>query len=199
MRVGTKSILFGVHNILVHPLSVAIAWWKLYGFPGDPRLWCAFILHDLGYWGLSAMESVGSETHVELGARIMTWLFGAPWGEFCASHSRCFARSRGVPVSQLCIADKLAFVLTPPWLYLPLARATGELQEYIAKSRERPVGSAAFTEEERKQIESEDPRLWLEGLQNYTRRWIEQHGNGGVGTWTGIAAQRNALPFWRAR
>lgn len=193
MRVGTKSVLFGVHSLLVHPVSVAAAWWKFYGFPWDPRLWCAFIVHDLGYWGLPAMESIESEAHVELGARTMTWLFGPLWGEFCASHSRCFARSRGLPISQLCIADKLAFVLTPPWLYLPLARATGELQEYIAKSREGRGASLDFTEEERKHIESEDPRLWLEGLQNYTRRWIDQHRSGGVGTWTGITAQRSTF------
>ena len=33
MRVGTKSMLFGVHNFLVHAPLVGIAWWKLYGFP----------------------------------------------------------------------------------------------------------------------------------------------------------------------
>lgn len=199
MCVGTKSILFGVHNFVIHPVSVALAWWKLYGFPWDPRLWCAFIVHDLGYWGRSAMESAESETHVELGARIMTWLFGPRWGEFCATHSRCFARARGLPVSQLCVADKLAFVLTPPWLYLPLARGTGELQEYIAKSRERRAASMTFTAEEWTQIDSEDPRLWLEGLKDYTRRWIDAQRTGGMGTWTGIPAQRHAFIAGRAR
>ncbi len=33
MCVGTKSILFGVHNLVIHPVPVALAWWKLYGFP----------------------------------------------------------------------------------------------------------------------------------------------------------------------
>ena len=39
MRVGTKSVIFGVHSILVHPFFVAYAWSRLFGFPWDPRLW----------------------------------------------------------------------------------------------------------------------------------------------------------------
>ena len=76
MRVGTKSILFGVHNFVVHPPLVGFAWWKLYGFPRDPRLWFAFLLHDVGYFGKRSMEGPEGERHVELGARIMGRLFG---------------------------------------------------------------------------------------------------------------------------
>src|SRR5437868_6582638 len=49
MRVGTKSVLFGAHCFGIHFLFIALAWWKLYGFPWDPRLWLAFYLHDVGY------------------------------------------------------------------------------------------------------------------------------------------------------
>ncbi len=175
MCVGTKSILFGVHNLVIHPVSVALAWWKLYGFPWDPRLWCAFIVHDLGYWGRSAMESVESETHVELGANLMMSLFGARWGEFCRRHSRYYARSRGLAISRLCVADKLAFALTPAWLYLPLARASGELSEYIARSKERQAGDSSFAPDEWVLVNSDDPRSWLKGLQSYTYRWVLQH------------------------
>ena len=52
MKVGTKSLLFGAHNIFIHPFLVFIAWWRLYGFPADPRLWVAFIVHDWGYLAL---------------------------------------------------------------------------------------------------------------------------------------------------
>ena len=51
MRVGTKSVMFGVHSIFVHPFFVAWAWARLYGFPWDPRLWLAFLVHDVGYVG----------------------------------------------------------------------------------------------------------------------------------------------------
>jgi hypothetical protein len=100
---------------------------------------------------------------------------------------RYWAKKHGVTVSKLCYADKLAFVLTPGWLYLPMARATGELAEYMAKSRDRQAGCASFTEIERTQLESCDPKVWLRGLQTYTRRWVEQHRNGGADTWTVVA------------
>ena len=47
MKIGTKSVLFGAHCFFLHPFFVAVAWWKLYGFPVDPRLWVAFFVHDL--------------------------------------------------------------------------------------------------------------------------------------------------------
>src|SRR4051812_8551241 len=32
MKIGTKSVLFGVHQFLLHPLFIAIGWWQEYGF-----------------------------------------------------------------------------------------------------------------------------------------------------------------------
>lgn len=179
MTVGTRSVLFGVHSILIHPFFTAAAWWRLYGFPRDVRLWAAFILHDFGYFGRTSVEGPGAEAHVELGARIMGKLFGAEWAEFCRRHSRHYARSRGVRVSRLCVADKLAFVLTPPWLYLPLARVSGELWEYIERSKDSQAGSESFTPEEWSQVNSENPRQWLNGLQSFTYRWVlkNRHAN----------------------
>jgi hypothetical protein len=75
MKIGTKSVLFGAHCFLLHPWFVLWAWIKLYGFPWDPRLWVAFFVHDLGYWGKPNMDGPEGETHVELGAKIMGWLF----------------------------------------------------------------------------------------------------------------------------
>jgi hypothetical protein len=175
MRVGTKSILFGVHNFVLHPPLVAIAWWRLYGFPRDPRLWVAFLVHDAGYFGRRSMEGPDGERHVELGARIMGRLFGSQWADFCRRHSRFYARARSLTVSKLCVADKLAFVLTPAWLYLPLARASGELWEYMERSRERQAGGEHFTDKEWAGVTSADPRQWLRGLQHYTYRWVQKH------------------------
>ncbi len=51
MRIGTKSVVFGAHQFWIHPFFVFIAWWRLYGFPWDPRLWvadvCEIRLHCL--------------------------------------------------------------------------------------------------------------------------------------------------------
>jgi len=111
MRVGTKSVLYGAHCVALHPWFLAVAWSRLYGFPWDIRLWFAFALHDVGYFSRSDMDGLAGETHVELGARIMTSLFGESWGAFTAAHSRYWAKRNGRQFSRLCVADKLAFVL----------------------------------------------------------------------------------------
>ena len=82
------------------------------------------------------------------------------------------------------MADKLAFVLTPAWLYLPMAGATGELWEYMLRAKERQAGSEHFTDYESTRLNSADAREWLEGLKSYTRRWIEEHRHGGTDNWT---------------
>jgi hypothetical protein len=71
MKIGTKSVLFGAHGFFLHPLFVALAWWKLYGFPFDPRLWLAFTLHDLGYIGKPNIDGPEGEEHPTFGARVM--------------------------------------------------------------------------------------------------------------------------------
>ncbi len=184
MTVGTKSVLFGAHCFLIHGFFVARGWWTLWGFPWDPRLWTAFFVHDLGYFGCGDMDGSQGEEHVQLGAKIMGLLFGESWAVFTLRHSRYWAKKHGVGVSKLCYADKLAFAITPGWLYLPMACATGELAEYMEKSRDRQAGVAAFTEMERRQLESSVPACWLEGLQSYTKRWVEEHQGGGADTWT---------------
>ena len=184
MRVGTKSILFGAHAFYVHPFFIAAGWRRLYGFPWDVRLWAAFFLHDLGYLGSPNMEGPEGEEHVQFGAKLMGLLFGGAWADFTLRHSRYWAKKHGVSVSKLCYADKLAFVLTPAWLYLPMTRATGELAEYMAKSRDRQAGCAKFSDAERAQLETGDPALWLQGLQSYTKRWVEAHSDGTADMWT---------------
>ena len=177
MRVGTKSVIFGVHSILVHPFFVAYAWSKLFGFPWDPRLWLAFLVHDVGYLGKSNMEGPEGQQHVVLGGRIVGWLFGPEWRDFTLCHSRHWAERVGKRYSKLCLADKLAFVLTPAWLYIPMARFSGELREYMRVSSERQLGGRV-SNFELSLLKSRDPRVWLEGLKLYTRRWIEQHRDG---------------------
>lgn len=79
MKIGTKSILYGAHCFFIHPWFVALAWWKLYGFPWDPRLWVAFFVHDLGYFGKPNMDGPEGELHPWWGARVMSALFDEPW------------------------------------------------------------------------------------------------------------------------
>jgi hypothetical protein len=122
--------------------------------------------------------------HVELGASIMGFFFGDYWADFVACHSRYWAKRMNRQVSALCIADKLAFVLTPAWLYLPMTRASGELAEYMLRAKERQAGSEYFTAEESAQLNYSDERVWLAGLKGYTRRWVEVQRDGREDNWT---------------
>jgi hypothetical protein len=174
MRDATTSVLFGAHAFFLHPFLVFGAYWRLYGFPRDPRLWLAFALHDIGYVGRESVEGFGSEEHVELGGQVMDLIAGTRWGSFVRRHSRYWCHLHGQPYSRLCVADKLAFVMTPAWLYLSMTRVTGELGEYMAVADGRQAGGK-FTDPERRLLQSGDERLWLEGLKSYTARWVEQH------------------------
>ena len=121
MKIGTKSVLFGAHQFLIHPWFVAWGWWTLYGFrrvyigyrPGlpetwqwalgfrggpifaalwHPALWLAFFVHDLGYIGKPNMDGAEGERHPVAGARLMTRIFDL-WCE-----SRWFRSISGVMV-----------------------------------------------------------------------------------------------------
>ncbi len=175
MRVGLKSLLGGAHCFALHPFFVAWGWAKLYGFPWDPRLWAAFFLHDLGYFKCCEMDGDEGEKHVLLGAKIMSCLFGSKWGSECIRHSRDWCRRNDLPISRLCLADKLAFVLTPAWLYLPMARWTGELAEYRERSRTRKTGCEVYTHDELADLNADAEVRWLRGLQSYTFRWVLEH------------------------
>lgn len=219
MRIGTKSVLFGAHCFFLHPWFVAAAWWRLYGFPWDPRLWVAFFVHDLGYIGKPNMDGVEGERHPVTGACIMTRLFdrgesltervfaGGPlvgsgdppdrpwmnlgtWGRFCLLHSRYYAKTLRMQPSRLCMADKLAIALTPAWLYLPMVRATGEIREYMAHAKHRLVGNSNISEEEKRRVTSTSEAEWYAGVQSYCRRWAYEHRDGKVDTWTSDARNR---------
>ena len=198
MKVGTKSVIGGAHCFLLHPFFVAWGWARLFGCPRDVRLWFAFALHDIGYVVCGDMDGPSGERHVLLGARIMGWLFGPAWEDECLRHSRYWSRRMGLPISRLCLADKLAFALTPAWLYLPMAGWTGELQEYMVRSRERQAGDNGFTVEEERLVRSEVPKDWLRGLQSYTLRWVERHRD----QWTafgGVTVEANMHPQMKLR
>ncbi len=140
---GTRNLLFGEHQLVLHSLFVARAWWKLFGFPRDIRLWVCFFLHDVGYFGCTDIDGDTGRTHPELGAQIVHWLFDKKgkseywfvqppvWYEFCLYHSRYYAKKEDHPISALALADKMAFVITPWWVFLPLARLSGGIREYL--------------------------------------------------------------------
>lgn len=182
MKIGTKSLLFGAHQVFIHPWFVATAWWKLYGFPADIRLWFAFFLHDIGYWQSPNMDGPEGERHVEWAANVMERWFGAEWGDFCRYHSRFYAKRDGKPFSRLCVADKLSLVLTPAWLYLPMVRATGEINEYWELSKARTAaGEPKYAS---MKLHHDSQHQWYAEIQEYLRRWVDAHRDGATDTWT---------------
>lgn len=144
MRVGTKSLLFGSHQFILHPMGGAIAWRRLYGrWPNDWRIWLAIIAHDLGYIGSPEMDGPVGELHPMGGARLVARLAGGRnlysyhwWYEFTAGHSRSYARLVfGGKTSPLMRADKLATALYPRPLYALLCWLSGEWREYLHRWR----------------------------------------------------------------
>ena len=197
MNIGTKSVLFGAHCFLLHPWFVAIAWIKLYGFPFDPRIWIAFFVHDLGYWGKPNMDGEEGKTHVELGAKIMHFLFDGyhyeylpeagwvllkrhkiidfKWSDFSMYHSRYYAKKNSAQPSKLCFADKLSFTVTPRWLYLPMVNASGEIHEYLKNAKKA---------ETKHWQPVEGQKLWHKQLCEYMIKCVDEHKDGRVDTWT---------------
>jgi hypothetical protein len=130
MKVGTKSLLFGVHQFIYHPIAVLIAWIKLYGSWPNPKEIVCIIIHDWGYWGKPNMDGPEGESHPEVGAKIARCLFGPVYGDMVLLHSRHYARQLQRDPSKLCWADKLGASYYPMWLYLFLAHNSGEQAEY---------------------------------------------------------------------
>ena len=129
MTTGTKSLLFGVHQFIWHPITVFLAWKKLYGWPDWKTMIC-IIIHDWGYWGSPNMDGPEGERHPVRAANIASNLLDTRYGLLCLYHSRHYAKANNHEPSQLCWADKLSIMYEPWWLYLPRAYLSGELFEY---------------------------------------------------------------------
>lgn len=184
MKVGTKSVLWGAHQFAIHPWFVAAAWTRLYGFPWNYRLWIAFFLHDLGYWGKLNMDGPEGELHPVWAAYWMGRWFGLPWCDFCLYHSRFLSKQQGQPYSRLCVADKLAVAMEPWWFYLPRAIASGEIVEYMerAKARHHAGEGKYFT----MNLSGDSRRAWFESVCDYLRHWAWEHKEGREDTWTPV-------------
>ena len=75
LPVGSRSLLFGVHQFIWHPITVAVAWRKIYGkWPTFLESLC-ILVHDWGYWGCPDMDGAQGKMHPVLGSRLAaTWV-----------------------------------------------------------------------------------------------------------------------------
>lgn len=202
ISVGTKSILFGAHCFFLHPWFVLAAWIKLFGIKSlSLPIFVSFFVHDLGYWGAPNMDGDEGELHPYLGARIMHYLFDKRdsrwtifskgekfytskyWYNFSLFHSRFLAKKNGEHYSKLCVADKYAICLTPSWLYVPMATATGEIKEYMKDFENSNYTSPTF--EGKRKFDSRYE--WHKAVKKYVKTWIDEHKDMKQDTWTPIS------------
>jgi hypothetical protein len=189
MKIGTRSVLFGAHQFLLHPLCLAVAWTRLYGFPRQWQLWLCFFVHDFGYWQKPDIDGKEGQRHPEMGARIVLWVTGSMhWHNFCLFHSRHYAKAMAKTASRLCVADKLAFAVTPKWLYLLTTGWTGELEEYMANGAH--AKNPPCTDHEVWCLKSGIPGFWHDGLRSYMIRWTAKHHHDQDDAWTKLETSR---------
>jgi hypothetical protein len=119
--------------------------------------WSAEQVGNLEPWFIFGM---GTGNHTLLVGR---------WGLFVLGHSRFYAKKYGVYMSQLCVADKYAIVLTPWWLYIPMAWASGELGEYLALLKD-----GKYTH---MNLEAYTVRGWHKSMKDYLRGWVNENKN----------------------
>lgn len=146
MKVGTKSVLFGIHHWWWHFYYCVRAWRWLYG--RWPRLseGVAIFLHDFGYIGCPNMDGREGSNHPMRISRLVHILAGQLAGDLVLKHSHSLCMRWDWTPSMLCWADKLATAL---WLeerrggYLRRALHSGELAEY----RQRAADSGFYPAE----------------------------------------------------
>lgn len=130
MKLGTKAVLFGVHQFILHPMTVWLSWLLVYrAIPGFQQTG-AIVLHDIGYIGCNDLDGPEGRYHPILGAAIADRIFGATARDLALAHSRTYAQEAGIPLSALCLPDKLSLFLYPAWLYSCLAVLSGEMREF---------------------------------------------------------------------
>ncbi len=191
MKIGTRSLLFGAHQFIIHPFFTTWAWFKLYGRPSFKELVC-IVVHDWGYWGCADLDGPEGDPHPITGARIAGGFFDkrhdfreGSYYALCLAHSRGFAKKIGLAPSRLCFADKLSFCLMPAWLYLPMVRATGELKEYMQHAQDRAGAGEPMT------VRADSELNWFYDVRAYLLKWISAHKDGRPDTWT--PAQKEAV------
>lgn len=147
MKIGTKSLLFGCHQFIWHPITVALAYRKLFRCWPDFVGWLCIIFHDVGYWGCAEIDGPQGKLHPLKGAGIVGTLV-KKWSTFrgdkpllalmrggdaairCLLHSRSIAQDNKVAPSDICWADKYAVVIEPDWFYMLRTWLSGEANEF---------------------------------------------------------------------
>jgi hypothetical protein len=144
MKMGTKTLLFGCHQFIIHPFFTGLAWVKLYRKLPNWKEAVCILIHDWGYWDKPNVDGPEGERHPEWAAhwafryldRVITDDSDHPvyieqyHANLCLYHSSTLAKRDGVGVSKLCLPDKYGITMVPIWLMVLLGKLTGETKEY---------------------------------------------------------------------
>ena len=139
LTTGTKSLLWGVHQLIWHPFTVYLAWLYLYKeFPNFKETIC-IIVHDWGYFGKIKMDDEAGQKHPELGANLAGRFLdkgkSKRYYNLCLFHSRHYSKNNKTTPSKLCWADKMSIKYDPYILYIIRATLSGEIKEYKENSK----------------------------------------------------------------
>lgn len=137
MNLGSKSIIFGVHNFLWHPITVALAWRSWHKRWPKRWEWIAIFCHDLGYWGCNDIDGACGKEHPWAGALVANYFAGHRALDLVLGHSKSFCQLHGLDTTDLYAPDKLCVLFDPPWFYLLRANLTGEIHEYMRNGPEK--------------------------------------------------------------
>lgn len=148
MTLGTKTLLFGVHQVVIHTVLVTWAWVKLYGSRPSWREFFCICIHDIGYWGKPSLKCADGDRHPEFGARVAGKILGPEWSNFILGHSQFYCTRQGIEPSKLMAADKYWHCLVPLWFYKVLAVPTGEFKHYRELKHARQVADHSVSDEE---------------------------------------------------
>ena len=156
MKLGTKTLLFGTHQFVIHPALMIVAFLKIHKRRPSMSEFLAIVVHDWGYWGCDGIDTGGGENHPYAGARIMERLYGAHGRHLVLGHSTNTCNKNGVGKSSLYLPDKYYFVLLPVFMHWLLARLSGECAEY-EKTKAMGIGfnPTAFREKLKQKVLAE--------------------------------------------
>ncbi len=190
MEIGTKSLLLGAHQFVLHPLFTAAGWIGCYGFCLRGYSWwrliICFVIHDWGYWGCSNMDGDEGEGHprwaalrawkyldgVDVGlaivkaagpARDFSLMFKNEYYNLCLYHSRFYAIGQRHLPSDLCWADKLGTTYMSTWLWVFLTTLTGEVTEYMSAPKHVQVVG-----------DTKNPYVYFEAYKKYIKEKLKE-------------------------
>jgi hypothetical protein len=158
MPVGTRTLLFGCHQFIIHPVFVLLASWRLFGlrYMMNWREWLAAFVHDWGYWGCADIDGIDGAHHPirSVSGTIVSRILGTYMDITTAYNLRHYIQRHswfaitkiymesiyGVPepfLSRLYYSDKLGSAMVPSWLWATQAWLTGEGVEYLQNSHHK--------------------------------------------------------------